>query len=108
MQDACADGFRWYDFGDVSKGNQGLSQFKSKWGAEAKMIYRYSYRVPLDGLISAPHLPTSAARQLLHTAWQHMPIKMIGLLSDWCHALHYYWHSCVFTTLKSRVAYPSQ
>src|SRR5947209_2078950 len=33
IQDACADGFRWYDFGDVDLGNQGLARYKSKWGA---------------------------------------------------------------------------
>src|SRR6185312_11199636 len=43
IQHACAHGIRWYDFGDVELDNSGLARYKSKWGAEAKMVYDYSY-----------------------------------------------------------------
>jgi hypothetical protein len=84
----------------VTVGNQSLAQFKSKWGAQTKMIYRYSYPAVSDIMrtISTPGQPRSAARQLvrpiLHpirrTIWQHLPIKAIELLSDWSRGLHYY------------------
>jgi len=100
IQQACAQGFRWYDFGNVTVGNQGLAQFKSKWGAEAKVIYRYSYPAvsPGPGVSPVAHGPTSVpglpgrsvVRQLVRPLWQHLPIKAIGLVGDCCHALHYY------------------
>ena len=100
IQQACAEGFRCYDFGNVRVGDQGLIQFKSKWGAEAKMIYRYSYPAVAHGPAVSPvaHEPTSVpdqpgrsvVRQIIRPLWQHLPIKAIGLVGDWCHALHYY------------------
>jgi lipid II:glycine glycyltransferase (peptidoglycan interpeptide bridge formation enzyme) len=36
IRDACKDGFRWYDFGEVSEDNESLAQFKGKWGRGAK------------------------------------------------------------------------
>jgi CelD/BcsL family acetyltransferase involved in cellulose biosynthesis len=100
IQEACAEGFRWYDFGNVRVGDQGLIQFKSKWGAEAKVIYRYSYPTVSSDSVVAPvaRVPTSvsskpgrsAVRRLIHPLWQHLPIKAIRLVGDWCHALHYY------------------
>ena len=99
LQDACAEGFRYYDFGNVTVGNQGLAQFKSKWGTQTKMIYRYSYPAVSHATVSVPDQPRSgqsrsAARQLVRpikkTIGQHLPIKAIELLGDWCHALHYY------------------
>jgi len=99
-------GFGYYDFGNVTVGNQSLAQFKSKWGAQTKMIYRYSYPAVSRRPISVPSaqpprasdaqpnsLPTqskSAVRQLVYPLWQHLPIKAIELLGDWCHAFHYY------------------
>jgi hypothetical protein len=91
---ACAEGMSWYDFGNVRVGDQGLAQFKSKWGAEMKIIYRYSY--PVVSPVS--HGPTSVSdqsrrstvRQLVSPIFQHLPIKAVGLVGDWCHALHYY------------------
>ena len=106
IRDACREGFGYYDFGNVTVGNQSLAQFKSKWGAQTKMIYRYSYPVASRGWTSIPsaqptrgpdaqpnRIPTqskSAVRQLVYPLWQHLPIKAIELLGDWCHAFHYY------------------
>ncbi len=90
IQDAYAEGFRCYDFGNVPSRNQGLVQFKSKWGAEAKMIYRYSYPAVPHGMTSFPGQSRSAIRRLVGPIWQHLPIKAIGLLSDCYYALHYY------------------
>ncbi len=96
IQDACAEGFRWYDFGNVTVGNQGLARFKSKWGAEKKIIYCYSYpaisqgTASSSGQVSSPRQSKSAVHQLIRSVWQYLPIKAIELAGDWCHALHYY------------------
>src|SRR5438034_708537 len=100
--EACALGVRYYDFGNVRVGDQGLIQFKSKWGAEVKVIYRYSYLtgshpttshhpVVSRTTTSTPNQPKrSAVRQLVFPLWQHLPLKAIELVGNGCHALHYY------------------
>lgn len=90
IQDACTDGFRWYDFADVDLGNEGLARYKSKWGTEAKMIYSYSYPVPHNGMSGTHDSPKHSAHPLVDAARQRLPVKVIGLLSDWYYALHLY------------------
>jgi CelD/BcsL family acetyltransferase involved in cellulose biosynthesis len=101
IREACALGFRCYDFGNVTVGNQGLAQFKSKWGAEAKMIYRYSYPAVapashpvVQSTTTAParsgQVKKSTVRRFVYPLWQHLPTKAIELVGDWCHRFHYY------------------
>jgi hypothetical protein len=98
LREACALGMRWYDFGNVRVGDQGLAQFKSKWGAEVKIIYRYAY--PTASVVScettavahqaAHQSRRSRVRGLVSPIFQHLPLKAVGLMGDWSHALHYY------------------
>jgi lipid II:glycine glycyltransferase (peptidoglycan interpeptide bridge formation enzyme) len=90
IQDASAGGFRWYDFGGVELGDQGLARYKRKWGAEAKMVYNYSFPTSSVRTNSTHGRAMNPVRQLAHVTWQHLPIKAIWLLSDWSHAIHYY------------------
>jgi CelD/BcsL family acetyltransferase involved in cellulose biosynthesis len=91
---AIAQGMRWYDFGNVRVGDQGLVHFKSKWGAEAKAIYRYSY--PTAPLVSQKTVRTSVQskgsrlRHLGTPLWQHLPTNVIGLTGNLCYVIHYY------------------
>jgi CelD/BcsL family acetyltransferase involved in cellulose biosynthesis len=87
IHDACAEGFRYYDFGEVTKDNQGLAEFKSKWGAEPKWLHRYYYPAPRELEISMLE-SSSRAHQLMSTVWRRLPIKATVLLSDWAH--HYF------------------
>jgi hypothetical protein len=41
IHDACEEGFRVYDFGEVVAGDAGLADFKRKWGTEPRRMYRY-------------------------------------------------------------------
>ncbi len=87
IQDACRDGFRFYDFGEVEEGNHGLAEFKSKWGAEPKWLYRYYYPTARElemGILES----SSRTRQLVSALWRRLPIKATVLLSDWMH--HYF------------------
>jgi CelD/BcsL family acetyltransferase involved in cellulose biosynthesis len=90
IQDACKEGFRWYDFGDVDLENEGLARYKRKWGAEAKMVYGYNYPLSPAGTGSADGVPSNPTRKLAHAAWKYLPDKTIGLLSDWYYALRLY------------------
>lgn len=87
IHDACAEGYRSYDFGEVTKDNQGLAEFKSKWGAEPHWMYRYYYPAPRELEISLLDSPTRA-HQIASAIWQHLPIKATVLLSDLAH--HYF------------------
>lgn len=88
IQDACTEGYRWYDLGDVELENQGLARFKSKWGAAAIMVYDYSYPLSQDGRESSKGTVKHSAYQLVRAVWPHLPVKAIGLLSDWYYRLH--------------------
>lgn len=103
IRNASAQGLRWYDFGNVRVGDQGLIHFKSKWGAQAKNIYRYSYPTVASAAPSprpvsaAPATPvaggsgkSSAIRQRISPLWQHLPLKTIEWVGNGCHTLRYY------------------
>jgi hypothetical protein len=87
IQDACVRGFCHYDFGEVTKDNQGLAEFKSKWGTEPKRLYRYYYPAPRELEISMLE-SNGRVHQLVSALWQHLPIKATVLLSDLAH--HYF------------------
>lgn len=78
--DACREGYRCYDFGEVAPDNHGLAQFKRKWGARATCLYRSYYPAShRDSLaLDAP----SRSRQLVAAAWRRLPLKVTALLGD--------------------------
>jgi hypothetical protein len=109
IQDACAQGLRWYDFGHAPAGNQGIAQFKSKWATEMVTTYRYSYplasqdetssvaSVPAQRTSSADAAPGRASQmkrairdRLITPCWQHMPLRATQLIAEWSRAVHYY------------------
>ena len=47
IRSACKNGFRWYDFGEVTEDHEALAQFKTKWGGDPKQLYRYYYPAPV-------------------------------------------------------------
>lgn len=90
IQDACTEGFGLYDFGDVELGNLGLARYKSKWGAEAKMVYDYSYPVSHNRMHGTNEQSRNLSQQLVQAVWPHLPTKTLGLLSNWFYALRLY------------------
>lgn len=90
IQMACTHGFRWYDFADVDLGNQGLAQYKRKWGTEVKMVYGYFYPDFHEVTPDAHTSSKNPVSKLSYTVWQHLPISLLALLSRWYHALHLY------------------
>ena len=84
IHDACAAGFRHYDFGEVGSDNPGLAAFKQKWGTVATPLYRYYYPAPREveiGLLESQRRP----QQLVKAAWRHMPLPLTTLLGDAAH-----------------------
>lgn len=47
IEDACVDGYKYFDFGRVSYDNKGLINFKKRWGTvETKLYYSYYPQTP--------------------------------------------------------------
>ena len=83
MRDAAAAGYRWYDFGEVEEGNEGLAGFKAKWDTETRALIRYH----------APPLPCDETdykglgtriwpRRIALGAWHRMPLSVTAFAGD--------------------------
>jgi CelD/BcsL family acetyltransferase involved in cellulose biosynthesis len=81
INDACRDGYRYLDFGEVPEGHDELAKFKSKWGAEPVRLHRYYYPMPPDsknGIVEA-----GGDSGFLKTAvWRRLPLAAISWLGD--------------------------
>lgn len=79
IHDACRHGYRRYDLGEVDDDNQGLADFKRKWGACATRLYRYYYPAPnrLEARTLAS-LPTRA----LGAIWRRLPLPVTAVLGS--------------------------
>lgn len=86
IQDSCAAGYRYYDFGEVPKSTPGLAEFKSKWGTERKWLYRYYYPAPREAEIAMLEANGPLFR-LAHATWQRLPLKATEVLGDLAHRL---------------------
>lgn len=86
IHDACAEGFRYYDFGEVPTNNPGLAEFKSKWGTERKWLYRYYYPAPRESAIALLE-GRNPVYQLAQSAWQRLPLKATVVLGEMAHRL---------------------
>ena len=82
IHDAHQGGFRRYDFGEVEENQQGLAEFKGKWGAEPKRLCRYYYPAP-RGLETSVVKSDGSARRLANAAWRRLPLKVTAQLGDW-------------------------
>jgi Acetyltransferase (GNAT) domain len=83
IHDACAEGFRWYDLGEVGVRNAGLAGFKAKWGGEVRTLYRYEYPAASDSsagyrLLEADGRIQRAGRAL----WRRVPLWATERLGD--------------------------
>lgn len=78
IRDACKGGFRWYDFGEVAEDHPELAQYKTKWGARPKPLYRYYSPAIKDNASSAGSASTSMVRKV----WRHLPVRATRILGD--------------------------
>jgi hypothetical protein len=88
IQDACAEGFGWYDFGDVDLGNEGLARYKGKWGSEATIVYDYIYPASNNAMHDAHDKSNKPTQRLLQAVWPRLPLSAISLMSDCYYLLH--------------------
>jgi lipid II:glycine glycyltransferase (peptidoglycan interpeptide bridge formation enzyme) len=81
INEACRNGCRSFDFGEVPEEHHELAHFKSKWGAKPTRLYRFSSSPP-DGLSTAADYPRGRAVSLAASAWRRLPIKATEWLGD--------------------------
>lgn len=81
IEDSCSDGFRYYDLGEVANDNEGLAQFKSKWGAEEVQLYRgYIPRVVESDLPAGVAEPTFM--RVGKAVWRSLPLRATSAFGD--------------------------
>lgn len=79
IHEMCGRGFRHYDFGEVVEDNQGLIEFKSKWGTEARQLYRYYYPAPRQ---VRPGGESGHLQRLGEGLWRRLPLPITVLLGN--------------------------
>ena len=81
INEAHRRGFRRYDFGEVDDANQGLAQFKLKWGAVPRRIHRY-YDPPLEGEAARKVGGPGRAVRIARSGWQRIPLRVTARVGD--------------------------
>ena len=84
IRNACVDGFRLFDFGEVPEGHTQLAAFKTKWGSEPKQLLRYYYP-PLNESVSKD--PDGFTYRLAKAVWRRLPPEITARLGDWVNGL---------------------
>jgi CelD/BcsL family acetyltransferase involved in cellulose biosynthesis len=85
INEACRDGYRYLDFGEVPEGRDDLAKFKSKWGAEPVRLHRYYYPASPDPKHSSDE--ASGRLEFLKTVvWRRLPLPAIKWLGDQIYA----------------------
>jgi len=80
IHDACRAGFRRYDLGEVDDDDQGLADFKRKWGAEPTRLYRYYSPAPSDAERRA--MRSGGARRIARAGWRRVPLRATAVAGD--------------------------
>jgi len=83
IHNACEEGFKYYDMGEVSQCNTSLAQFKSKWGCDSKQIYHYYFSKNNNYNIGNSNI--SDENNVLRSVWRKLPLKVTqewGILTN--------------------------
>jgi hypothetical protein len=80
IRSSCKNGYRWYDFGEAND-EDSLTQFKGKWGTEAKPLYRYHYPARQIGHDSKPSKLVTFVRR----SWRSLPLGWTAMLGNQIH-----------------------
>jgi hypothetical protein len=80
IHEFCGRGFQRCDFGEVAANNHGLAEFKSKWGAEPRRLFRYYYPAPP---VSAWLTRQGKLSRIANVGWKLLPLKTTAVLSSW-------------------------
>jgi CelD/BcsL family acetyltransferase involved in cellulose biosynthesis len=82
IRDACRQGFRRYDFGEVDTTNKGLADFKRKWGCRPEPIYRYDVPGLKGDPLGVRHTSGRTSSGIAAAAWRRMPLSVTARAGD--------------------------
>lgn len=82
INEACRKGFRHFDFGEVAYGADDLAQFKSKWGALPRPMYRYYAPPPVNSRNDHAFGSHGGMKSLAIQVWRRLPLAVIAWLGD--------------------------
>ncbi|MCZ6703696.1 MAG: GNAT family N-acetyltransferase [Ignavibacteria bacterium] len=80
MLDAQKNGFKSYDFGEVSKGNLGLATYKKKWDTVKINLFHYYYPKPAQ--LEEEDLDSGTRSWLKEIIWQKLPLNLTAKLGE--------------------------
>jgi CelD/BcsL family acetyltransferase involved in cellulose biosynthesis len=83
IHDAAKEGFDRFDFGEVGRNDAGLADFKSKWGAVARPLYRYYYPAGVGAEESWAGGRLEPLRRPAMTAWKRLPLRVTAVVGGW-------------------------
>lgn len=79
IYDSFDQGYSYYDLGEVSDGNEGLADFKSKWSNRTKQIYHFYF----------PSLPAGdknfyngSIGTLTKNIWRYIPLELTRVIGN--------------------------
>lgn len=82
ITDAHRAGFRCYDLGEVVESQDGLHDFKRKWGAQTYPLYRYYYP-SAERTQDAASESHGMLRGLARAVWRRLSPRAAAQVSDW-------------------------
>ena len=81
INEACAAGYRYFDFGEVPDGHSELAKFKSKWGSVPVRLYRYYY--PARKNLDIKNSEFQDYKESMRNAiWRRLPLPAVAWLGD--------------------------
>jgi CelD/BcsL family acetyltransferase involved in cellulose biosynthesis len=76
------EGFREYDLGEVGSGNHGLAEFKAKWGADDRQLYRFYHPRPVSERLEETSEVAPGSQRVLQAGWRRVPLKVTAAVGD--------------------------
>ena len=80
IHQACKEGFRFLDLGEVPGLQSGLAEFKAKWGADPIRLYRAFYPALHNPEAGADG--TSLSYRLAARVWRFVPLQATAAIGD--------------------------
>jgi CelD/BcsL family acetyltransferase involved in cellulose biosynthesis len=82
ISDACREGFRYFDLGEVTGENAGLAEFKGKWTGKPKPLHRYYYPARHEEVSDKTDSKGAAAYPLVEAVWRRLPLRITALVGN--------------------------
>ncbi|MGD8306776.1 MAG: GNAT family N-acetyltransferase [Ignavibacteria bacterium] len=78
--DAQRNGFKYYDFGEVSKGNIGLATYKKKWDTVKHNMYHYYY--PKSTQLEEEEFDSEVVTGIKGKIWNKLPLFITARIGE--------------------------